>query len=71
MFILKDKETIQKASERAKALHPKVSVRRFGEYQVTGSAGALSTVRCERHGALKMVGAPRQTCGACLARTKL
>ncbi len=54
MFILKDKETIQKAIERAQAVHPKVSVKAFGEYLVTGSAGALYTVRCERRGSLKI-----------------
>ncbi len=48
MFILKDRETIQKAIERAKAVHPKVSVKQFGEYHVTGSAGNVYTVRCER-----------------------
>ncbi len=55
MFILKDKETIQKAIERAKAVHPKVSVKQFGEYVVTGSAGNVYTVRCERRGSLKVV----------------
>ena len=55
MFILKDRETIEKAIERARAVHPKVSVRRFGEYEVTGSAGSVYTVRCERRGSLKVV----------------
>lgn len=55
MFILKDRETIQKAIARAKAVHPKVSVRRFGEYEVTGSVGHTYTVRCGRRGSLKVV----------------
>ncbi len=55
MFILQSKETIQKAIERAKAVHPKVHVKGFGEYEVSGSAGALYTVKCERKGSLKTV----------------
>ncbi len=55
MFILHDQETIGKAIERAKAVHPKVSVKQFGEYLVTGSAGSRYTVRCERRGSLKVM----------------
>ena len=55
MFILKSAETIAKASERAKAVHPKVRVKRVGEYAVTGSAGNLYTVRCERRNGVKTV----------------
>jgi len=55
MFILHSQATIEKAIERAKAVHPKVSVRSFGEYVVTGSAGSRYTVRCERRGSLKVV----------------
>ncbi len=55
MFILQSKETIQKAIERAKEVHPKVHVKGFGEYEVTGSAGALYTVKCERRNNLKTV----------------
>ena len=55
MFILKGKETIRKAIERAKAVHPKVHVKAFGEHEVTGSAGNLYTVRCERRNGLKIV----------------
>jgi hypothetical protein len=55
MFILKSAETIAKAAERAKAVHPKVSVKRVGEYAVTGHAGALYTVRCERRNGFKTV----------------
>jgi hypothetical protein len=55
MFILKSKETIQKAIERAKAVHPKVRVKAFGEYEVSGSAGNAYTVRCEKRNGLKVV----------------
>ena len=55
MFILQSKETIQKAIERAKKVHPKVHVKGFGEYEVTGSAGALYTVKCARRNNLKTV----------------
>ena len=55
MFILQSKETIQKAIERAKAVHPKVHVKGFGEYEVSGSAGGTYTVKCERKGSLKTV----------------
>ena len=55
MFILHSQATIQKAIERAKEVHPKVHVKGFGEYEVTGSAGALYTVKCERKGSLKTV----------------
>jgi hypothetical protein len=55
MFILESLGTIKKAIERAKAVHPKVKVKTFGEYEVTGSAGSLYTVRCERRHSLKVV----------------
>ena len=55
MFILKSKETILKAMERAKAVHPKVRIRAFGEYLVTGSAGNIYTVKCERRNGLKVI----------------
>jgi hypothetical protein len=55
MIELKSKEKVAKAIERAKARHPRVMVRRFGEYQVTGSAGNLYTVRCERRDGVKVV----------------
>ncbi len=55
MFILKSQETIEKAIERAKSVHPKVRVRNFGEYEVTGSAGNSYTVRCEKRNGLKVV----------------
>ena len=55
MFILKNQEQIRKQIERAKAVHPKVSVKTFGEYEVTGSAGNHYTVRCEKRNELKVV----------------
>lgn len=55
MIELKNKEKMAKAIERAKAHHPRVTVKRFGEYQVTGSAGNLYTVRCERRNGVKTV----------------
>ena len=55
MFILQSKETIEKAIERAKAVHPKVHVKTFGEYEVSGSRGNQYTVRCERRDGLRVV----------------
>lgn len=55
MIELRRKEDVARAIERAKARHPRVKVKKFGEYQVTGSAGRLYTVRCERRGAVKVV----------------
>jgi hypothetical protein len=54
MFILKSKEQIQKAIERAKARHTHVSFRRFGEYVVRGTARDY-TVRCEKRDGQKVV----------------
>ena len=39
MFILRNKQQLEKAIDNAKALHPKVRMIEFGEYQVTGSRG--------------------------------
>lgn len=55
MIELRRSEKVAKAIERAKARHPRVTVKKFGEYQVTGSAGNLYTVRCERRGNVKVV----------------
>lgn len=55
MIELRSREQMAKAIERAKARHPRVTVKKFGEYQVTGSAGNLYTVRCERRGSVKVV----------------
>jgi hypothetical protein len=55
MIELRSREQMAKAIERAKARHPRVTVKKFGEYQVTGSAGNLYTVRCEKRGGVKLV----------------
>jgi hypothetical protein len=55
MFILEGKATIAKAIERAKAVRPKVRVKTFGEYEVTGSKGTRYTVKCERRNGLRVV----------------
>jgi hypothetical protein len=54
MFVLKSKEQISKAIERAKVRHTRVSFRRFGEYVVSGAAQDY-TVRCERRDGQKIV----------------
>jgi hypothetical protein len=55
MIELKKSEQTAKAIKRAKARHPRVIVKKFGEYQVTGRTGNLYTVRCERRGGVKLV----------------
>jgi hypothetical protein len=55
MFILRNKEQITKAIENARALHPKVRMVEFGEYEVTGSKGNTYTVLCYRAGGEKIV----------------
>lgn len=55
MFILQSIETISKAIKRAKEVHPKVSVKAFGQYEVTGSAGNCYTVKCQKRHGLKVV----------------
>ena len=48
MFILKSKQQLTKAIENARALHPKVRMVEFGEYEVSGSKGNTYTVLCYR-----------------------
>ena len=55
MFILRNREQITKAIENAKALHPKVRMIEFGEYQVSGSTGNTYTVLCYCAGGEKIV----------------
>jgi len=55
MFILRNKEQISKAIENAKALHPKVRMIEFGEYEVTGSTGNIYRVLCYRANGEKIV----------------
>lgn len=55
MFILESAATIAKAIERAKTVHPKVHVKTFGEYEVTGSGGNRYTVKCEKRRGQRIV----------------
>ncbi|MDQ3256782.1 MAG: hypothetical protein M3R15_23300 [Acidobacteriota bacterium] len=48
MFIVTKKESLTKAIERAKRLHPRVRMVQFGEYEVTGSKGNAYMVKCYR-----------------------
>lgn len=54
MFKLETTE-LDKAIKNAKALHPKVRMVRFGEYQVSGSKGNNYTVKCYRFFGEKVV----------------
>lgn len=54
MFKLETTE-LDKAIDNAKALHPKVRMIRFGEYQVSGSKGNYYTVKCYRFFGEKVV----------------
>lgn len=47
MFILKGKEQLEKAIEKAKKLRPRVEFDRFGRYRVSGSKGYY-TVICRK-----------------------
>lgn len=60
MFTL-ETTNISKAIENAKALHPRVKMVSFGEYQVSGSKGNAYTVRCYRAGGRKIVDCNCQT----------
>ncbi len=55
MFILRNKQQIAKAIDNAKALHPKVRMIEFGEYQVSGSTGNTYTALCYRAGGNRIV----------------
>jgi len=48
MFILKDKNQLEKAIQRAKEIRPKVHFVKFGRYQVSGSKGGFYTVQCRK-----------------------
>lgn len=48
MFILDSIETMKRAIDRAKTIHPKVRAVCFGRYEVSGSAGGFYTVVCKR-----------------------
>lgn len=46
---------IENAIQKAKSLHPKVRMIRFGEYSVSGSKGNEYTVKCYRENGAKIV----------------
>jgi hypothetical protein len=46
---------IENAIQKAKSLHPKVRMVRFGEYQVSGSKGNEYTVRCYCENGAKII----------------
>jgi hypothetical protein len=48
MFILKGKEQLEKAIERAKKIRPRVEFDCFGRYRVSGSKGGYYTVVCRK-----------------------
>jgi hypothetical protein len=54
MFIIEETK-VEKAIERAKALHPKVRMIEFGIYSVSGSKGTEYTVKCFRAAGQKVV----------------
>ncbi len=54
MFTLETTE-ISRAIENAKALHPRVRMRSFGEYEVSGSKGNNYTVKCYRANGEKVI----------------
>lgn len=54
MFIIEETE-ISRAIDRARELHPKVRMVRFGWYEVTGSQGNTYAVRCWREKGRKAV----------------
>ncbi len=55
MIELRSRAQVARAIERAKARRPRVTVKSFGVYQVTGSAGNLYIVRCEKRGGIKFL----------------
>lgn len=48
MFILKGKEQLEKAIQRAKQIRPRVEFDCFGRYRVSGSKGGYYTVICKK-----------------------
>jgi hypothetical protein len=48
MFILKGKQQLEKAIERAKQIRQRVEFDCFGRYRVLGSKGAFYTVICKK-----------------------
>ena len=48
MFILRGKQQLEKAIERAKKIRPRVEFDYFGRYRVSGSKGGFYTVICKK-----------------------
>jgi hypothetical protein len=48
MFILKAKQQLEKAIEKAKKIRPTVKFDNFGQYRVSGSKGGYYTVICKK-----------------------
>lgn len=48
MFILKNKEQLERAIEKAKKVRPTVKFDHFGRYRVSGSKGGFYTVICKK-----------------------
>lgn len=48
MFILKNKEQLERAIEKAKKMRPSVKFDHFGRYRVSGSKGGYYTVICKK-----------------------
>ncbi|MCD9186701.1 MAG: hypothetical protein LUM44_09720 [Pyrinomonadaceae bacterium] len=55
MFILKAKEQLTNAIEKAKKLRPTVKFDHFGRYRVSGSHGGYYTVLCKKNNGYKTV----------------
>ena len=55
MFILRNRQQITRAIENARALHPKVKMVEFGEYEVSGSKSNTYTVLCYRANSERVV----------------
>lgn len=49
MFILKNREQLQKAEEKAKQRKPKVKMIEFGRYLVSSSEGGFYQVTCRKN----------------------
>lgn len=48
MFILRGKQQLEKAIEKAKKIRPRVEFDCFGRYRVSGSKGGYYTVICRK-----------------------
>jgi hypothetical protein len=48
MFVLSNKEQLERAIVKAKKIHPSVKFDHFGRYRVSGSKGGYYTVICRK-----------------------